>query len=432
MQKLWTKNFTIITIGTIISMFGNAVAGFAMGLLVYADTGSTLMFALFSVCYSIPKIVLPLVAGPFIDRFSRSKIIYTLDFISSGIFGFIALLLSLDMFSYAAYLIMSIIIGSIDSVYAVAYESLYPALISKGNFSKAYSISSLIYPIASTIMVPIAGVCYQSIGLVPLFIFNAISFFIAACFETQIKYDEAYIKIASQDSTRGFRRFAKDMKEGIDYLRSEPGLMAIAIYFFFTMMCSATEGTLLLPYFTDVEQSEMSSLFGLLDLGIFKGDNGAFSAVTFYTVLMSIATAGRLVGGVVHYRTKINPKIKFNIAITVYTAICFIDGAFLYLPVEIMSLLKFASGFLAVNSFNIRISSTQNYIPDEKRGRFNGIFQMIMTGGTILGQLISGALGESFGYREIILGGMAVNLVAVFAVMYARRSHVKKIYNCEV
>ena len=40
--------------------------------------------------------------------------------------------------------------------------------------------------------------------------------------------------------------------------------------------------------------------------------------------------------------------------------------------------------------------------------------------------------GESFGYREIILGGMAVNLVAVFAVMYARRSHVKKIYNCEV
>ena len=65
-------------------------------------------------------------------------------------------------------------------------------------------------------------------------------------------------------------------------------------------------------------------------------------------------------------------------------------------------------------------------------GCFNGIFQMIMTGGTILGQLISGALGESFGYREIILGGMAVNLVAVFAVMYARRSHVKKIYNCEV
>ena len=33
-NKLWTRDFSIITIGSIISMLGNAVSGFAIGLVV--------------------------------------------------------------------------------------------------------------------------------------------------------------------------------------------------------------------------------------------------------------------------------------------------------------------------------------------------------------------------------------------------------------
>ncbi len=36
--------------------------------------------------------------------------------------------------------------------------------------------------------------------------------------------------------------------------------------------------------------------------------------------------------------------------------------------------LMFINGFLAVNSYNIRISATQSYVPNELRGRFNGVF----------------------------------------------------------
>ena len=32
--KLWTRDFTIITAGSVISMFGNAMSGFAMSLMV--------------------------------------------------------------------------------------------------------------------------------------------------------------------------------------------------------------------------------------------------------------------------------------------------------------------------------------------------------------------------------------------------------------
>ncbi len=33
-NKLWNRNFTIITIGTIVSMLGNSVSGFAISILV--------------------------------------------------------------------------------------------------------------------------------------------------------------------------------------------------------------------------------------------------------------------------------------------------------------------------------------------------------------------------------------------------------------
>ncbi|MEZ4627301.1 MAG: hypothetical protein R2912_04140 [Eubacteriales bacterium] len=72
-NKLWTRDFSILTLGTVVSMLGNAVAGFAMGaLLVYDKTESVLLYALFMTCYSLPRIVLPMFAGPYLDRFPAS------------------------------------------------------------------------------------------------------------------------------------------------------------------------------------------------------------------------------------------------------------------------------------------------------------------------------------------------------------------------
>ena len=45
---LWTKNFTILSLGTVVSTLGNAVSGFAISLLVLDYTGSTLLYAIVS------------------------------------------------------------------------------------------------------------------------------------------------------------------------------------------------------------------------------------------------------------------------------------------------------------------------------------------------------------------------------------------------
>lgn len=97
---LWTKNFTIITVGTVISMLGNSISGFALGLLVLDYTGSTFLYALYMVLYNLPKVVAPTLSGPFVDKFSRRKTIYMLDFTSAALYGCFAWLIISGYFSY--------------------------------------------------------------------------------------------------------------------------------------------------------------------------------------------------------------------------------------------------------------------------------------------------------------------------------------------
>ena len=194
-QKLWTKNFSIITVGTIISMMGNAVSNFALGLVVFNNTNSTLLYSLFIILNTIPKVIVPMIAGPFVDSRSRKNIIVNIDTIYGFLFLIFAYITYIGFFNYGFYIFLGVILGSLDSFYNVAYESLYPEFISKGNFSKAYSISSLIYPIANTIMVPIAGFSYEIVGVTPLFVFNAITFFITQAVERFIDADETHLKL---------------------------------------------------------------------------------------------------------------------------------------------------------------------------------------------------------------------------------------------
>ena len=58
-KPLWTRDFTIITLGSVVSMLGSVLAGFAMSLLVLDYTGSTFYYALYNIIYFLPQVVMP-------------------------------------------------------------------------------------------------------------------------------------------------------------------------------------------------------------------------------------------------------------------------------------------------------------------------------------------------------------------------------------
>lgn len=417
-NKLWTKDFTIITLGSVVSMLGNAMSGFAISLLVLDYTGSTFMYVLFMVTYNLPKVLMPIVVGPLLDRFSRKRMIYTLDFISAGLYGSLALLLNAGFFNYGFLLFFSVIIGSIDSTYTVAYESLYPNLVSEGNLARANSITSIIMPLAQ-VMSFLAAVLYNTVGIVPLFLINAASFLVAAIFETQIGAKEKYLDAKTEAS--GLKRYTQDFKEGLRYIASEKGLLFITVYFGITMFADGSLQALFLPFFR-----EFNHTFNFpLESWIFE--NGEYT----YMIIMGCGVLGRVLGGTFLYRHRYPVDKKFLIATVVYLSLSVLYCGILFMPIAIMMLMQFITGMMGVTSYNIRITGTQAYVPDEKRARFNGSFVMINTLGMMLGQLVAGALAEIIPIRTVIVFFYAINLIAAIFIIAKNKKDIAPIYNIE-
>jgi len=122
-NRLWTRSFTTLILGSAITMLGHALSSFAVSLLVLDYTGSVLLYSLYMVAYCLPMVLMPLLAGPWMDNFSRVKMLYWLDFFSAFLYLGAWALLRRGLFSYGPFLVAVLLVGSIDSIYLVAYDS---------------------------------------------------------------------------------------------------------------------------------------------------------------------------------------------------------------------------------------------------------------------------------------------------------------------
>ena len=390
-------------------MFGNAISGFAMSLMVLDLSGSTLLYAIYIAMYTLPQLFMPIISGAVLDRFSRKKTIYTFDFISAGMYLLMACILAAGWFSFPMFAAYCFMLGCIQSTYMVAYESFYPLLISEGNYQKAYSIASVLETI-SAVMVPVSAFLYRRIGLSPLMAVNGLCFLSAALMETRIRADEAYIRKRREESAEEFRparQILLDIREGFAYLVSEKGLLAIAVYFAFSSVCGGVSQVIVLPWFK------------------MTFENGEY----IYMLVWGFGLAGRALGGLVHYRIRIPPKYRYSLALAIYVIISINEGIYLFFPIPVMILLCFIVGIGGITSYTIRLSATQSYVPDERKGRFNGAFNVLSTAGALVGELAAGSLSLIMPERIVLLSVMLLCALAALAFIGGGRRYVAPIYN---
>ncbi len=409
MNRLWTKNFTILTLGSFVSALGNSAAAIAFGILIFQQTGSPFTLAIYTVLNIIPRVLVGFLAGPFVDRHSRRKMIYILDFMSTLFFLIVSLILFTGFFNVIIFTGIAMIFGITDTIYQLAFMSLFPEVIEKGQHMRAYSLSSLIWPISAAIMAPIAAHMIENyvFGVAILMAFNSLTFFIAAVIETRIKVDE----ILNTKEASGLK-FIHDLKEGFHYYKAEKGILGIGILFAAFSFVYATHDLLRMPYFIT------SSTYTLQD----------------FSFLITASSIGRIIGGLIHYAFHYPPHKRYQIAITVYITVEILSATMLYMPYALMIMISFMVGLLSVTSYNIRMSATQVYIPNHMRGRVNASQNLLWNLGAILGALIMGAVAEfsNFDYRLIMLLAAGISLSAIFLIPIRMKDDFKKIYNADI
>jgi MFS family permease len=264
----------------------------------------------------------------------------------------------------------------------------------------------------SAFMMPISAILYKIFGLELLLAINAISFFIAAVMETRIQHQEAYVE--HQKSTRDeeisyFKQVFRDLKEGADYVKSERGLLFIVVYFFFSMLCCGVEDVLTLPYFKANYR------------------NGEY----IFMLTWGASSVARMIGGALHYKFILPAKHRYAIALSVYVIINLLSGTYLFLPLGFMILFQSMQGVLGVTSYTIRISATQSYVPDEKKGRFNGFSGMMFNGGILVGQLLAAGLTVVLSERMTIFAVSMLAVVTAIIFIGGNKKYIAPIYNRE-
>lgn len=402
-NTLWTKNFTIITLGTVISAIGGVAMGFALSFVVFDNTGSTLMMALFAAASSLPGIILPVLLSPYLDNFRRKPVIVGLDYLSAVIYLLFGLYLLKHSFSLPLYLLFSLACGSIGSVYNLAYESLYPNLIPEGFAQKGYTVSGMLYPTVTMVMTPVASILYTRLGLGVLCIGEGLLLAAAASVETQIRVEE-HTKPGGKFS---FSDYIGDFKEGFRYLKKEKGLLRIYGYMPITQGISQATEPLIRAWFRTA-----------------PGLN-----LTMYALFTTAEFIGRTIGGLVHYKFEIPPEKRFSLAYLVYVTYNIMDTVLLWLGFPLMLANRGICGFLGINSATLRESSVQNYLPDNMRAKVNAVFNMLYALVPTLLTLAVGALGEMMDYRLCVTLVSAAGLLPCYLIMWRGREDVKKVYN---
>lgn len=405
-SKLWDRNFTIITIGTIISAIGSIGLNFALSIVVYNNTSSIMLTGIYNAVIIIPQVLFPVLVAPYIDRISRKKIIVFLDYLLGAIYTIFGVYLISTDFNYYLFIVVGFIASTIGVIYSLAYNSLFPDLIPEGFAQKGYSVSVLIYPIIAASFTPIAAIVYESVGIEILFIIEGVLLLICASVELFIKYEEGN-RIADKYK---LQEYFTDIKEGVLYLKKEKGILFIYLYMAVTIFASQGVSLLLVPFF----QSHM----------VYN--------TTHYSLLLSAETIGRTVGGVLHYMIKIPEEKRYAIASKVYIIYDVLDGVLMFVAFPIMVIMRFIEGFLGVNSANIRESSVQSYIPKEKRARVNSFFQLLVFGGMFLANLVAGVLGEIFSLP--IAGAVfgCCGVVGALILICKNKTEISKIYNRDI
>ena len=215
-KRLFSKDFVMVVIGQIVSLFGNATVRFALPLYLLNQTGSSALYGAVTACAFIPAILLSPVGGIVADRVNKRNIMVALDFFSAAVITVFTLLMGGVNLVVLMTVTMMLLYG-IAGAYQPSVQASIPALVSPDRFMEANSIINSISSIASLLGPALGGVLYGLWGLKAVLWVCVACFFLSAVMEIFIR-----IPFVKQDVGGGiWRTVREDLAGSVRLIRRE-------------------------------------------------------------------------------------------------------------------------------------------------------------------------------------------------------------------
>ncbi len=399
-QKLFTKNFMLLVLGQLTSLFGNFILKLALSMYVLEVTGSAAIFAGILSVATIPTIILSPLGGILADRANRRNIMVALDALT-GISVLCATLFLSESNALAVISTLLIILSVLGAFETPTVQACIPTMLQGDKIMKGNAVVNQVASLSYLVAPMLGGVLYAMLGLKPVMYASVGCFFITALFECFIK-----LNYQRPEGKGGVLSVVKqDFLSSMQYISKEQtsiGKMLLLTAFsrFFVMGITIVG----LPYIVRTVLGFNAQYYG-----------AAESALAVATILGSVA-AGLLTGKLKIHRLSILLASMGVFIIPVGIAfLCSVSPIIKY-AVTIVSLCGMQ---IVISIFSIfAVSLIQQRTPNYLIGKVMAYTSTITLCVQPIGQMVYGFLFDSFSnaiYLCLIPTGIIVCAVGLSA-----------------
>lgn len=261
------RDFTQLWFAQLISTIGSSLADLAAAILVFRLTDSALAVGLILMASAVPSLVFGLVAGVFVDRFDRKKILIWSDLLRAAVVASIPI--GVATFGIAWLYLIVLVNAGVAQFFDPAHESVIPEVADEEELAAADAFLSISSFGSTAVGFAAAGLLATTASLDVAFYVDALSFVVSALFITFVRIG----RLEVPDGT-SVRAVVDNLAEGVRALRDAPllrstFLVGMPVFFSFGLW-----NVLLLPFALralDATEFEYGLQEGITSVGFVVG-----------------------------------------------------------------------------------------------------------------------------------------------------------------
>ncbi|MDM5155318.1 MFS transporter [Bacillus sp. DX1.1] len=389
MGKSILKNRALLFmwIGSAISELGGAFGTFCNSIIIYQLTGSKMALGSMWLLYFIPSLILQLVIGPFIDKWSRKWIMIVSQW-TRGLAFLLPLVMMItgNIETWHIYAVQ-IIVGLITPFYVPANQAITPTIVLKEQLQTANAyidgmvrLMMFLAPILGGVMIEFVGV-KLTLFLVCLFLFISGGLLLFV----QEKRVPKMVR----------KSWLEQFFEGFTYFFKQPIIVWLGVFLAFVQFGVGVTMVTNLPYITD-ELSASYAEYGYFMAGFPLGyviGSMLVGKVQYHSrrVLM---LGSLVIGGLTYISLGLNQSIILAVIIEVVAGVCM--------------------AFFNVHNTTI----CQQTVPNDMMGKIFSVRLFLIRGVMPLGVLVGGILSEIWGVRALyILIGSIICVASLAGIL---------------
>ncbi len=181
-ENLFHRDFSLMIIGQIISLFGNSILRFSLSLFVLDQTGSAAAFGGILAISMIPTVLLSPFGGLLADRVNKRNVMVILDFTTAAVIAIFALFF-VNSESLLPIGTAMVLLSVIQSFYQPSVQASIPALTSDKNLASANGTVVQVNALSNLLGPIIGGFLYGFLHIDTILFISGVCFLLSATME---------------------------------------------------------------------------------------------------------------------------------------------------------------------------------------------------------------------------------------------------------